>query len=107
MKVITKNDLLKELPSRYRKQYPDGRVLSTGIDTQAVYDKLINDESLTTEKAAEIIGNDSWTRLQCYECNENKDEVILFGKIDYDEAYYIACENCLTKAINKLKYKNK
>lgn len=106
MKLITKENILKGVVDRYRKQYPHKMVFSDGRDSETVFSCLLNEKHPTIEIFNEIIGNDSWTRNTCYECNQDKDEIIEFGVCDYDESYFRVCKDCLNEALNKINKKN-
>ena len=103
MNLITRDEILKHVIGRYRKQYPYKRQFKNGKDSETIYYSLLNEKNPTVEKFNEIIGNDSWTRNICYECNKDKEEIVEFGVNDYEESYYRICKDCLNKAIDKFK----
>lgn len=93
MKLITKQDLLKQLPAEWKYVYKENRKLQNGKFTEDIYEALKNETNLTEEKASAIIGNDSWTTIVCDICKQNQDSAVLV------EELYI-CKSCLEAALS-------
>jgi len=94
MKIITKQDVLKGVPARWREQYPTSR--------DAIYKNLlaaIDSGNYTKSKIDAIIGNDSWTSLACDECDQEAELIIHLGEEpDYESKTFFLCLACLKKA---------
>lgn len=52
-----------------------------------------------TEDVDKIIGNSSWTRLICNNCNKDVNAVFIFGK-DNETSCYV-CEDCVGIAVEQ------
>lgn len=64
------------------------------------YYKLLNlGDKKTEENIAEVIGNKSWTQLECSECGEDSNSVITMSVEEY--GMYL-CKSCLRKALELL-----
>lgn len=95
MRIITKNQKIAEVPELWRKQH-------TNIDTGAwqpfngaydPYDMHYRLCAATTEQEiTAIIGNDSFTRLQCTICRNNVDRLIELRE------YIFICPACIAAA---------
>lgn len=106
MKLLTKAEVLSSVASSWKQQYcrPDGtwEDISKG-SSEAIYKKLISLQQPETKESAidEIIGNKSWTRLVCNECESEVDAVVQLGEAsDYESHTVNVCVACLYKAIN-------
>lgn len=105
MKKITRRGIIKSVPAKYKSQYfnSDGwRTILKG-PTQPTYDALIalDLETATEKDISDIIGNESWTRLECDECDKEVETVIMLGQEpDYESSTACICPNCLAKATN-------
>jgi len=91
MEILTRAEHIKNVPKAWKLQYPSGK--------DGVYEKLMAAKPLTKEKVDEIIGNESWTRLSCTECEKDVDIIAIFS--DSETAFYL-CKKCITKATRKL-----
>lgn len=95
MRKITKYNKIIGVPNAWRKQYPKGCEESS----EKIYKQLVALKVPTEDKIKSIIGNDSWTRLECDECHQDSDIVIRLGQEpDYDSATVHVCMKCLRKA---------
>lgn len=92
MNLITKQSMLQRLPQVWAAQY-DKQV-------HGIYAALVAEgDKLTEARAAEIIGNDSWTRITCDECEQSVEAAVTVGQEpDYDSATATICLDCLQKA---------
>jgi hypothetical protein len=95
MKIITKQDVLRGVPERWRQQYP--------VSRDEIYQKLlavIDSGNYSESQIDAIIGNDSWTSLACYECDQEAELIIHLGEEpNYESKTFFLCASCLTKAI--------
>jgi hypothetical protein len=96
-KTITKRQLIKSVPIRWLAQYPNGKFLVlekiAALDLDKCDAKAIDD----------IIGNDTWTKLDCDSCG--KDSPIVTEMPDMYELHYgpkYYCGNCLRSAANAI-----
>jgi hypothetical protein len=91
MEVITREEHIKNVPKMWKLQYPGGK--------EGIYEKLLDAKPLTKEKVDAIIGNESWTRLSCDECEKDVDIVVIFSDSETSRAI---CKKCITKASRKI-----
>lgn len=101
MKVITMRDKIRNIPSefgRYRKFDGDGWRARKNREIAARLCAL-DTEKATAQEVNEIIGDDHWTRLKCYECGCEAEAVVEVGEPpDYETATTRLCRECATKA---------
>jgi len=89
MKKITKREICLGVPDRWAaayKGYNDERKSKITSDLMA-----LTVSQLTPEIIAKTIGNDSWTRIECRECESDCNEVVLMADT-------LFCGKCLSKA---------
>ena len=92
MRLITKQEKIKNIVKTWTSQYPK--------DKKDITLKLIQANPTTEDEIAEIIGNRSWTDNYCDECGKDSDVLIEVGQEpDYESATAYICPNCLQKAI--------
>lgn len=104
MKAVYERDLIRGVAERWRLQYEHGgewkppKSSPYRFDARAIYNALsaLDAETATTADVAAIIGNDSWTRLLCRECQSLVSEAVEFEV--YDETLSV-CRDCLRKAV--------
>ena len=89
MKVLTLKQVIKDVPKRWKAQYPNGK--------NGIYEKLIAAKPLSKKKVDTIIGNESWTSLECTECEKQVKVVVMLEKTEYATNL---CEDCLNKALD-------
>ena len=100
MNLITKSDILKELPKRYSHQYPKNREFWDGKSSGQILELLRIEKPLTEARAIEILGHSSWTSLKCDECNREVQAVVQLGQEpDYESATACICVDCLNEAV--------
>ncbi len=108
MELITKTSILKGLAQRYQQQYAKNMQFRDGSWSDSIVKRLSEETDLTEEKAAEIIGNKSWTRNSCNECGEDVFAVVQLGEEpDYESATAKVCVNCLNTALALIEQTNK
>jgi len=104
MKVITQRDLIRGVARKWRKKYQpfrDDRVIYGGFTKEEIADKLnaLDGETATAQDVENIIGNSSWTALQCHECKKYVSEVVRVGEEpDYESATACLCQQCAERA---------
>ncbi len=100
MELITKKSILADLPERWKMQYRTNYQLFDGKWTFDIIKQLEAEQDLTEERAKEILGNDSWTRNKCDECDKDVYATVQLGQEpDYESATANICLDCLNKAI--------
>ena len=99
MNLITKSDILKSLPNRYKGQYMTNQQIFDGRWSDDIFSLLKSENPLTEDRANEIL-NPSWTSLKCDECGRQVQAVVQLGEEpDYESATAIICIPCLNEAI--------
>jgi hypothetical protein len=97
MTTTTKQDLLNQLPARWRATYGSGRY---GADKALILSALEAEPNLTEARATAIIGNGSWTMNCCNECEQDCEITVRLGQEpDYESATASICLPCLQKAV--------
>ncbi len=97
MRIITKRGILSSLAERIREEYQ----LANGEWYQSNWSKLLYEAlcnlpaDATEGDFSEIMGSDSWTRIECSECQQSADKVVDFG---YGDLAIMLCVDCLDKA---------
>ncbi len=108
---VTKRSRIEDVANRWRRQYPelsdDKKPLFSvreGHQKQPksalkIYRELcILDLSTATEDdVAEIIGNPSWTRLECECCESHVDSLLIIKS--YNDSGVLICGDCLNLAV--------
>lgn len=102
--LLTKQHLVNVVDGRWKKQYyRDGSWSYYGENKLNIYEKLVSlGEIKNPEDVDKIIGNSSWTRLICHNCNKDVDAVFVFG-IGHNSLHI--CEDCVkvaTQQFNEL-----
>ena len=98
MLLRTLEDEIKDVPRRWHNAYNYGEWLNDQ-DKQDKAEKLfaLSSEELTKENIDKIIGNDSWTKLHCDECNEYVKKYIILS-VDGGDCIYRICPECIKEA---------
>ena len=95
MRLITKQQLAEDAPIRWAAQYDITRRRIHGHERASwpadVYEALCTEPKLTPERVAEIIGNGSWTKLECEECQQDVERAVQIGET-------LLCEDCVRRA---------
>ena len=96
MKILTVQELANTAKDSWRRQYLYDGSWKYGSDKKTVYENLVSlGENPTPSQINEVIGNNSWTRLECSVCNKEVDTVVVFSS--YDSSFYL-CKKCLNKS---------
>lgn len=93
MNITTKQWALSTVAERWKRQYPQSH--------QDIFQKLSALSAVADEdEITKIIGNSSWTRLQCDECGRDVDAYVTIGQEqDYDSSTARICRDCIAKAL--------
>jgi len=104
MEIITKRDRIRTVPSRWYDQYQpfscdNYRLGDLKLFKKEIYDQLLklNLETVAEEDITKLVGNPSWTSMQCDECHEEVDILIRLGNEEID-----ICPKCLAKAVGMM-----
>lgn len=92
----TKQYLIDNVASHWRQTYEGNP------SKMKVWEKLVKLENPTEEQISAIIGNASWTRLQCDCCKTEVDEVVVLVVTGERYSTYL-CPTCLQKALDLVK----
>ena len=101
MRVITDRGLIRKVAVRWREQY--GNYEGHGPDKAEVGRRLasLDPETATRAEVDGIIGNDTWTSVDCEECGAMDVRAgVEFGGID--ERTVIVCAACLRTAVKAM-----
>ena len=98
-RMVTRQGQVATVAERWKAQYHtrEGWTQVMGGSSRDYYDRLaaLDLSTATTDDVKAIIGNDSWTYLDCGGCGKGADAVVLFGADDGDESFLL-CRACLT-----------
>lgn len=98
--VIHKSDIVKNIPLRWELQYRGGASDEQREITQKLKALVW---PFTAEQVNEIIGNNSWTTLECDECGFDFETLVRVGvEPDYEARWQDLCKSCLHKALEAL-----
>lgn len=110
---VSKEGMTEGVIEGWHKQYlhcietPDEFSHPTDCDKKLTYEKLVElqkNGELTAKKVDEIIGNESWTALNCDGCGENvKDAVRVGTDVDYESSTTTLCTKCTNDALRVLR----
>ena len=102
MRKITKNSRANEVLAGWKRQYGEGTYWQEDEEKQDILDKLENlGVNPFPDDVDSVIGNDSWTRTKCDECNASNVDVIQIGQDpDYESSTAEICKDCLAKALD-------
>lgn len=100
MKLITKRDVIKQVAERWQNQYTP--FSSHSYDKYNTYKKLLalDLDTATEDDVEKIIGNRSWTRLSCEQCDKEVDTLVQVGQEpDYESRTASLCLDCIRAAV--------
>jgi hypothetical protein len=101
MKLITKRDIIKSIPGKWEEQYLYGLdFFDTDEDIEneeLIYNEImkLDIDTCSEKEINDIIGNDSWSSLECSECGKRVDTLVEL--VDNYESEYNICLDCLEK----------
>lgn len=96
VRKIYRQDIIDKAPARWALQYGRGRY---GDDKDIITERLAALEKPISEDAVDrIIGNDTWTRLECDGCGSDKPpHITRIGEEPAYEARWVdLCDNCMS-----------
>lgn len=105
MRIITTRSLIREVADRWAFQYPPSVCRGNHPDKFETYKKLLilDKETATPQDLVDIIGNSSWTSLQCDECSQDVEAVIELGEEPgWESRTARICPSCMRKAFQEL-----
>ncbi len=99
MKLITKSGILSSLAERIKNEYQmEGGTWYQSNWSKPLYEDISNLPADAPESDfIEIIGDDTWTRIKCDECQRSVDKVI-----DIGGSAAMLCPFCLNEAMGML-----
>lgn len=106
MKLLTKRQLIKMTPDRYRQdqgKYWSHVLHETGKTREQMHSEMItlDLDNCSSEDMDSILGNSSWTRMKCDECGRKVEAFVTLGEEpDYESSTASICKECLTKALS-------
>jgi len=106
-RLLTRRAIIGCVAERWRAQYCHAGQWSEcmGGPASAIYDKLValDLETAGRDVVDEIIGNHSWTAIQCDGCQRDVARAAQVGQLpDYDSATVVLCADCLALAVELL-----
>jgi len=98
MEIVSRKLLASRVAGRWRQQYEK---TSHWSEKENIYRQLLLlGTDPEPDEVDKVIGNGSWTRTTCNECNEDQQMTVMVGqRPDYDSATAWICVSCLKKAI--------
>lgn len=98
--LLTKQHLVNTVDERWNNQYCKNSSWDYyGEYKVEKYEQLVNlGKNKNPEDVNKIIGNSSWTRLICHNCNKDVSAVFIFGTSE--DSLYI-CEDCVNIAVEQ------
>lgn len=98
----------RNVAERWRSQYQhpkDGWSLTSAGGAKEKYERICAlGVAPDPEAVAEIIGNKSWTHIDCSGCGESVARAVSYGS-DYSEHETILCEPCLADGLRAIQAK--
>lgn len=99
MELITERSRIKTVAEQWDAQYaPEFRPTASG-SSKTISEKLhaLNLSKVSAATVNKIIGNDSWTRIVCDECQKPVTKVVVLYHPGDGSAAFEICESCATK----------
>ena len=102
MKLVTRRSVIEGIAAAWERQFgpdPERPKCRAILSTLRSLDLGVATES----QIARIIGNRSWTRIECIECGQDQDEAFHLGGAEetVDQPVYL-CRSCLEKAAQEI-----
>ena len=99
--IIRRSDIVAKAVDRFEEQYGGG--LYPHHKAKIPELRALPKDGRYSENIDKIIGNDSWTKIECDECGERKEILVTIGvDREWDCAAASVCEECVSKAVNLL-----
>ena len=111
MRTVTARDRIREAPEKWRLTYfrnEKWREVTLGVgrtkqSAKAIYDRLgeLDTRVASRDDVANIIGNRTWTNIECDECGEDELSEAVIVAVS-SEARATLCRPCLQRALGLL-----
>lgn len=95
MRIIIKRQRILGVLRNWKKQYPNNDRTDERHKNMTKELEKLDFNNAKESEVIKIIGNDSWTCLDCAECKKNKDILIVFLEENENEYESNTCELCL------------
>lgn len=104
MRIKTRQELADGAAEAWREQCSKNSYYQWGVDKEQILEKLIAlGPQPAPEAVDEAIGNGSWTRTNCHECEAENINVVQIGEEeDYESNTAYICGDCLKAALSLL-----
>lgn len=96
--ILTKQDYLKDVVNEWRRGYKGKTGRWYDDEKREIYMKLKALKSPTAEAINKIIGNTSWTELQCHVCEKDCESLVQLESA-VDDSVIAICKTCLSNAL--------
>lgn len=94
MKLVTRQILANGVTERWLRQYPKKDY--EGCEKWIIYERLVSlGDNPNPDDVNKVIGNNSWTSIECDICGRSVDKAIEADVSGYDSHI---CFNCIDKA---------
>ena len=104
--IVSVLGLAQDAPQRWASQYASW---DRGSEHHRIGKKLaaLPKSERTPARIAEIIGNDSWSVVECDQCGKRVPVAVTVGQQpDYETSTATICEPCLRRALALLEQEN-
>ena len=100
--ITTEQDMIQQVAGRWAQQYAHTKDPSRLATLEAL--RSMNLSTATAKTVAEIIGNETWTRLGCDQCGEYTKWLVTVGAPrDWESPTASLCRDCFNKAVAVVK----
>jgi hypothetical protein len=99
IRLITQDEVVSGVSKRWDDQYGDS-YYKNDPEKQDIGLKLRSLKNPSASQINKIIGNGSWTRLECDCCEEPRQQVVHISSV-YRDGLNV-CRKCLKRAMEKL-----
>lgn len=110
MKLITRQLLANRIAEVWKDRYfyGSGWYHTMGFDAEIIHNKLVALGSNPNPDAVDsIIGNNSWTRIECDACHGINHSMVEFDIPDDDDDKVQICADCIDKAYHLIHQNDK
>jgi hypothetical protein len=99
VKLLTRHQQAETAPDRWAAQYAHYDPKSDKKEIERQLFAALDAPSFNADLVDCIIGNKSWTRIECDECGQQVERAVQVGQEpDYDSHTVTLCVPCVTKA---------
>jgi hypothetical protein len=104
--VVTRRSVIASVAGRWKDQYKHGATWGTCMGGSALtfYKKLnaLDATVASREDVDAIIGNTSWTMIECNVCGDDVESAVTLCRHEYSESETVICRDCLTASLTTL-----